>query len=309
MKILLLGGNGMLGSSIKNELKKKKFNFLSPNSKELDLTNQNQIQTLCSKMKFSHIINCAGRVGGILDNYSNQIDYYEKNMEINYNLIKASKKNKIKNFINFGSSCMYPKNINTKMSEDLLMTGPLEESNFTYALTKINAAYYLKAIREKYNYNYTTLIPCNLFGENDKFQLETAHLIPAIINKVYNAKMNNLKEITIWGSGQVKREFLYVKNVSDFIIKHLNKNTQFPAFLNIGASKDYSIISYYKQIIKLFNIKLKITKDLNKPEGIKRKLIDSKNARKNFEWKVKYDLTYGLNKTILFYKKNYVSII
>ena len=309
MKILLLGGNGMLGSSIKNELKKKKINFLSPNSKELDLTKQNQIQSLLSKIEFSHIINCAGRVGGILDNYSNQIEYFEKNMEINYNLIKASKKNKIKNLINFGSSCMYPKNINKKMAEDLLMTGPLEESNFTYALTKINAAYYLKAIREKYNYNYTTLIPCNLFGENDKFKLDVAHLIPAIINKVHNAKINNLKEINIWGSGSVKREFLYVKNVSEFVVKHVYMNTQFPTFLNIGASKDYSIISYYKKIMKLFNVKLKIIKDLNKPEGIKRKLIDSKNAKKNFKWKVKYDLNYGLNKTINFYKKNYVSII
>lgn len=309
MKILLLGGSGMLGSSIKDYLIANKLDFYSPSSKQLDLTKQKKIQLLLKNSNFTHVINCAGRVGGILDNLNNQIDYFEQNMEINYNLIKACKINKIKNFINFGSSCMYPKNIDTKMSEKILMSGPLEETNLTYALTKINAAYYLKAIRDKYDYNYTTFIPCNLFGENDKFDLNTAHLIPAIINKVYQAKLNGINEIAIWGTGNVKREFLYVKNISEFIIKHLKENTKFPEFLNLGASKDYSIISYYNEIIQLFGVKLKINKDLSKPEGIKRKLIDSSLAKKKFQWRVIYDLKYGLNETIDYYKKNYVSVI
>ena len=296
----------MLGKSILNSFKKEKIKIFSPNRNELNLFSRRKIENYLKKNRFTHVINCAARVGGILDNTNNQILYYESNMEMNYNLIYTCKKFEIKNFLNLGSSCMYPKNYNKKMNEKMLMTGPLEETNFTYALSKLSAAYYLNSIRSKYNFNYSTLIPCNLFGPYDKFDEIKSHLIPAIINKLQKAKKYKENQIVLWGNGKVKREFLYIENLSNYIVKLVLNNVSLPPFLNLGASKDHSVLFYYKKIMDLSNLNLKIVYDLSKPDGMKRKLIDSSLAINKYGWKVNFDLDYGIKKTIKFYKNNYV---
>lgn len=306
MNILLLGGSGLVGSSVKENIKKKKLSYTAPSRRELNLFSYNKIKNYLNVNKITHVINCAAKVGGILDNQNNQIKYYEENNELNYNIIKACKNYKIQNFINLGSSCMYPKTYLSKMSENHLMSGPLEETNFTYALSKISAAYYLNSIRNEMNLNYTTLIPCNLFGIKDKFDLQRAHLIPAIIAKIYKAKINNEKKIMIWGSGKPKREFLFVDNVAEYIVTSIIHDIKFPPFLNIGANKDYSVKQYYEIVMKLMKIKLKIEYDSSKPDGMKRKLIDSSLAIKKYNWRVKYSLEDGIKKTIGFFLKNNV---
>lgn len=252
----------------------------------------------------THVINCAGKVGGILDNYLNQIDYFRENNEINYNLISSSYEEGIKNFLNLSSSCMYPSNFMSKMSEKMLMLGNLEVTNFGYAIAKLTAANYVKLIRDKFKYNYSNVIPCNLYGPNDNFTDNTSHLIASIIKKVSYAKKNNINSIEVWGDGTPKREFLYIDDLVKFLFNSINKNYHIPSFLNIGFGKDYSVNDYYKKVMKIYNYKVKLVYNSNKPNGVKRKLLDISLAKKEFKFKPKTNLEKGLENTIKYYENS-----
>jgi nucleoside-diphosphate-sugar epimerase len=304
--ILLAGASGMLGQAIYKNLKKKGKKIFCPSSKKLNLKNFLLVKKYLKKNKINYVINCAGKVGGILDNKNNQTLYYQENLEINYNLIKASYEIGIKNFMNIGSSCMYPKNIPKKIKEKELLNGYLEDTNFGYGLAKLNAALYLNLLRKNSNINYFTIIPCNLFGENDNFNPKSSHLIPAIIKKIFDLKKSKRKIITIWGDGQVKREFLYVDDIAVFITKIVNKKIKPPAFLNVGYGKDFTITQFYKMVMKITNCDYQIRYEKSKPSGMKRKLIDSSLAKNKYSWKPKNTIIQGINKTIDFYEKNYL---
>ena len=210
MRVLLLGGNGFVGESIKKFLTKKKISFYAPSSKKLNLKEINQIESFLTKKKISHIINSAGKVGGILSNIKNQKGFFEDNMEINYNLLKTAGKHNIVNIINIGSSCMYPKIYKNKMKENYLMSGYLEDTNFGYGLAKLVSSFYLKILKEKNNLNYTTIIPCNLYGPKDNFDPKSSHLIAAIIQKIFTAIKNKESSIEVWGGWVVKKRiFVY----------------------------------------------------------------------------------------------------
>lgn len=252
----------------------------------------------------THVINCAGKVGGILDNYLNQIDYFRENNEINYNLISSSYEEGIKNFLNLSSSCMYPSNFMSKMSEKMLMLGNLEVTNFGYAIAKLTAANYVKLIRDKFKYNYSNVIPCNLYGPNDNFTDNTSHLIASIIKKVSYAKKNNINSIEVWGDGTPKREFLYIDDLVKFLFNSIDKNYHIPSFLNIGFGKDYSVNDYYKKVMKIYNYKVKLVYNSNKPNGVKRKLLDISLAKKEFKFKPKTNLEKGLENTIKYYENS-----
>tara|TARA_X000000950_G_C13886944_1_gene649257 strand:- start:671 stop:1600 length:930 start_codon:yes stop_codon:yes gene_type:complete len=302
--VLLLGSNGFLGTRVKKIFKNKKCLFLDPDRKILDLKKIQKINIFLKKNRVTHIINCAGKVGGILDNSRNQIDFYRENNEINYNLISSSFDLGIRNFLNLSSSCMYPNNFDSKINENKIMTGKLESTNFGYAMAKLSAASYIKLIRDKYHYNYSNIIPCNLYGPNDKFDKDKSHLIASIIRKVSKAKKNMDKSIEVWGDGSPKREFLYVDDLANFIFSSIKKNYFLPTYLNIGYGKDYTVTQYYKKVMKLYKYKVKLTYDLKKPNGIKRKLLDISLAKKDFKFYPSTNLNTGLIKTIKYYENS-----
>ena len=302
MNILVLGSSGFLGSRVKNIFKRKNVDIFSPKKIELNLFNLGHTKRYLKKNKITHIINCAGKVGGILDNSLNQLDYYRENNEINYNIITASYDVGVKNFLNLSSSCMYPHHYKVKMNEDKLMTGKLEESNLGYAMAKLSAAYYIKLINEKNCLNYSNLIPCNLFGPFDNFQENYSHLLASIIRKVITAKKNQDKSIEVWGDGKPKREFLFVDDLANFIFDIINNNYILPTFLNVGYGKDYSVKDFYKIVMGICNYKVKLHYDLTKPNGITRKLIDSSLAKNNYNYKVSTSLEDGIKKTIKYYE-------
>lgn len=304
MKVLLLGGSGFVGGSIKKFLIKKKIKFYAPSSKKLDLKKINKIENFLIKKKISHIINSAGKVGGILSNIENQKKFFEDNMEINYNLLKAASENSVSNIINIGSSCMYPKIYKNKMSENYLMNGYLEDTNFGYGLAKLVSSFYLKILKENNSLNYTTIIPCNLYGPKDNFDPKSSHLIAAIIQKIFTAIKNKEQSIEVWGDGLSKREFLYVDDFAEFVVNLVKSKLKFPDFLNIGYGADFTVKQYYKKIINLVNPKIKIFFNKKYPSGMKRKLIDSSLAKKIYKWSPKTSLDKGLIKTIKYYENN-----
>ena len=304
MKVLLLGGSGFVGGSIKKFLIKKKIKFYAPSSKKLDLKKINKIENFLIKKKISHIINSAGKVGGILSNIENQKKFFEDNMEINYNLLKAASKHNVANIINIGSSCMYPKIYKNKMKENYLMSGYLEDTNFGYGLAKLISSFYLKILKKNNNLNYTTIIPCNLYGPKDNFDPKSSHLVAAIIQKIFTAIKNKEQSIEVWGDGLSKREFLYVDDFAEFVVSLVKSKLKFPDFLNIGYGTDFTVKQYYKKIINLVNPKIKIVFNKKYPSGMKRKLIDSSLAKKIYKWSPKTSLDKGLIKTIKYYENN-----
>ena len=304
MKVLLLGGSGFVGGSIKKFLIKEKINFYAPSSKKLDLKKINKIENFVKKKKISHIINSAGKVGGILSNIENQKRFFEDNMEINYNLLKVASEHRISNIINIGSSCMYPKIYQNKMNENYLMSGYLEDTNFGYGLAKLVSSFYLKILKKNNNLNYTTIIPCNLYGPKDNFDPKSSHLIAAIIQKIFTAIKNKEQSIEVWGDGLSKREFLYVDDLAEFLVNLVKSELKFPDFLNVGYGTDFTVKQYYKKIINLVNPKIKIVFNKKYPSGMKRKLIDSSLAKKIYKWSPKTSLDKGLIKTIKYYENN-----
>ena len=300
--ILLLGSNGFVGSRVNNIFTNRKFKILDPDKNALNLKNIQKIKKFLKENRVTHIVNCAGKVGGIQDNFLNQLDYFRDNYEINYNLISASLDQGINNFLNLGSSCMYPKNFDIKMSEKKLMSGELEPTNFGYAMAKLTAASYIKIIKDKYKSNYCTIIPCNLYGPNDNFSKNKSHLVASIIRKVSEAKKNKEKSIDVWGDGSPKREFLYVDDLANFIYSVIKNNYVLPTFLNIGYGKDYTVNQFYKKIMSIYNYKVNLKYNLKKPNGIKRKLLDISLAKNKFNYYPKTDLDIGLMKTIKYYE-------
>lgn len=298
----MAGSNGFVGRNLIKIFFKKKYNVLCPDKRTLDLKNIKKLKNFLYRNKVTHIINCAGKVGGILENSLNQIDFYRENNELNYNLISSSLDLGIKNFINLGTSCMYPNNYLSKMSERDLMTGKLEPTNFGYAMSKLSASSYVKLINEKFGYNYSNIIPCNLYGPYDNFDGNKSHLIASIINKTSKAKKNSHNFIEIWGDGSPRREFLYIDDLVNFIFLSVSKNYHLPVFINIGYGKDYSVKQYYKKIMDMFNYKVKLVYNLKKPNGIKRKLLNISLAKKLFDYEPKINLETGLRKTIKFYE-------
>ena len=305
MRVLITGGYGFVGSSLFFNLKRsKRLSIFRFKSKEFDLRKSLDTKKLINKYKPDLIINCAGKVGGILENYNKNLEFLNHNFIVNYNLINISKDLKIPKFLNLSSSCIYAYK-KGKIKEEDFLNGPFEKTNEGYAFGKAFAQK-LTSLHDdpKNGFYYKTLIPCNLFGENDNFNEHSSHLIPAIINKINEAKKNNYNNITIFGDGTPKREFMYIKNLENIIFQIIKKNLfqKLPCFLNIGMGKDLTVYQYHKIISNIMKYKVKFIYDLSKPNGIKRKLLDTSQMKK-LGFKTPYSLDYGLKKTINFYKK------
>ena len=292
----------MVGSAILHIIKKNKsFNVINCNRKDLDLTNQGLVDKWFQKNKPEIVINAAGRVGGILDNSTYQSDYLYTNAMIGLNLINSSLKHEIKQFINLGSACIYPKRVSQPIKEDSLLSSKLEESNEGYAIAKITCLKYCQYIKEKYNKNFISVQPTNLYGVGDNFDLKSSHVLPALVKKFTLAKENKLKSVEIWGTGKQKREFLNVNDLAGAILFLLNKKIK-DDYLNIGSGEQISIKQLTMTIKKIIGYKGKVFFNKDYPDGVKKRMVDSKLINK-LGWRAKIKLKTGLNEYCAYYYK------
>lgn len=295
-KIYLAGHRGMVGSSILKKLKKSGYkNIIVQTRHQLDLRDQKKVMNFFKKNSFQFVIIAAAKVGGIYANDTYKADFIYENLVIQNNIIYSSFVSGIKNIIFLGSSCIYPKNSKQPIKESYLLTGELERTNEPYAVAKIAGIKLCESFNSQYGTNYKCLMPCNIYGPNDNYDLKNSHFFPALISKTYDAIKKNKKELVVWGSGQPKRELMYSGDLADACLFFLKKKTK-ETLINIGSSEERTISEYAKFIIKKFNTKLKIKFDKSKKDGMKRKILDCSIANK-YGWKPKYSLDYGFEKT------------
>jgi GDP-L-fucose synthase len=291
-KIFLAGHKGLVGSAIYRALKKNNYkNILVADRKELDLTDQKKTYQFLKKNKPKSIIIAAAKVGGIKVNSQLKGNFIYENLTIQNNLIHGAHLNKINNLIYLGSSCIYPKKCKQPIKEDYLLTGPLEKTNEPYAIAKIAGLKMCESYNYQFKRNYKCLMPCNTYGPNDNYNLNTSHFYPAILKKIHQATIKNKKFIELWGSGKPKRELIYVDDIAEACIYFMNKKIDEP-FINIGSGKEKSIKEFAKFAIKLINPKLKIKFNKAKIDGTLRKILDNKKSN-NYGWKPKIDLREG----------------
>tara|TARA_B100001059_G_C17825857_1_gene581310 strand:+ start:2457 stop:3389 length:933 start_codon:yes stop_codon:yes gene_type:complete len=294
-KIYIAGHKGMVGSAILRNLTRKGFkNIIYKTSKELDLRIQKDVEDFIEFEKPSFIIDAAAVVGGIWANNEYRYKFLMDNMLIQNNLINAAIKNKIKNFIFLGSSCIYPKFADQPIIEESLLTGALEKTNQWYAVAKISGVKLIEAIREQFGYNYVSLMPTNLYGPNDNYDLKTSHVLPALLRKFHEAKINN-EDVELWGTGNPLRDFLHVDDLADAVVFIMdNQKNEF--LYNIGSGEEISINNLANLIKEKISFKGKIKYNSAFPDGTPRKILDSSKVNK-LGWKPKISLDLGVEKT------------
>jgi len=310
-KIFLAGHNGLVGSSIFKKIKSS-FNVVTRDKSDLDLRNRDLVDNFFNSEKPSTVILAAAKVGGIKANYENPVDFLLQNLEIQNNVISLSCKHNVKNFIFLGSSCIYPKLSTVPISEDQLLTGPLEETNRAYALAKIAGIELINSYNKQYEKSWISLMPCNLYGENDNFDPKTSHVLPALIRKIYFAKVNNEKKVKIWGSGNPKREFLHSDDLANAIefIMNLNDNDLTQAaktnnsLINIGTGYDIKINDLAKLIGEVMDYEFEIVNDLSEPDGTLLKTLDTRKIN-NLGWMPKISLRDGISSVVEYFKENH----
>ena len=304
-KIFVAGHNGLVGSAVLRSLKKKKFkNIIVKNKRELDLFDQRKVEIFLKKHKPKVVIISAAKVGGIKANNKFRADFIRENLQIQSNLIHGCHMNNINNVIFLGSSCVYPKNCKLPIKEEYLLSGKLEETNEPYAIAKIAGIKMCESYNRQYKRKYISLMPTNTFGPGDNYNSENSHFIPAILKKIYEAKINNKKYINLWGTGKSKRELIYVDDLADAIVFFMNKKTKH-TLINIGTSKDYSIKQISNKIIKILNFNLKIKFNNNsKFDGVKRKVLSTKLAN-SYGWRHKIKFDKAIIETYRDLEKNY----
>lgn len=301
--IFIAGQEGMVGSAVLKLIKNdKSYHVLNSNKKSLDLTNQASVNKWFKRNKPEIVVNAAGKVGGILDNSLFKSEYLYANAMIGLNLVNASHMYNVKKFINLGSACIYPKNVEQPISEEQLLSSKLEMTNEGYALAKIAVLKYCQYLKQKYNKNFISLQPANLYGEGDNFDLKASHVLPALVKKFINAKEKKLKSVEIWGSGNVKREFLNVKDLANAIIFMIKKKVHHD-YLNIGSGEDITIRDLAKTICEITNYKGKIFFNKDYPDGVKQRKLNS-NKIKKMGWSPKIKLKKGLKDYCSYYIKD-----
>ena len=302
-RIFVTGHKGLVGSAVIRRLNHYGYkNILYIEKKILDLRNQQKVFSFFKKNKIDAVINAAGKVGGIYANNNYKADFIYDNLAIQNNVIHACFQNKVKSLIFLGSSCIYPRNSKQPIKENYLLTGELEKTNEPYAIAKIAGIKMCESYNFQYKTNYKCLMPCNLYGPNDNYDLKTSHFFPALLAKAINAKKNKKNKIIVWGTGKPKRVLMYVDDLADACIYFLNKKTK-ESLINVGSGYDLRIIDIVKFILKKLNINCKIVLDRSKSDGTPRKIIDSSIAKK-YGWFTKINLNDGFDLTFNSYKKN-----
>ncbi len=296
LKIFLAGHNGMVGSSILRKLKLNNYiNIHLVDKKKLNLLDQKKVYKYLKRIKPKIVIIAAARAGGIYANSTNKAKFIFENLQIQNNLIHGSYLAGVKNLIFLGSSCVYPKDMSKPINEDALLSGKLELTNDSYAISKIAGLTMCRDYSNNYKLNYKSLMPTNLYGPGDNYDSLNSHFFPALIKKIYNAKLKNKKKITLWGSGNPKRELMYVDDLADAVIYFMNKKFK-EAYLNIGTGKDYSVKWYANFVSEKLNYKVFIDFDKSMPGGTKRKVLNTKLSKK-YDWMPKISLNEGFKLT------------
>ena len=293
----------MVGSAILKLIKKKKFKIINCKRSDLNLVDQQKVEKWFKKNKPDIVINAAGRVGGILDNSKYIDEYIYTNTMIGFNLLNSAHNNGVKKFINLGSACIYPRNSKQPIKEDYLLSSKLEKTNEGYALAKISTLKYCEYLNKRYKKNFISLQPANLYGEGDNFDLKSSHVIPALIRKFHHAKINLKKTVEVWGSGNIKREFLNVDDLASSIIFILNKKIK-QSYVNVGSDDYLTIKDLSKVIKKITNYKGKIVFNRKYPDGVRKRKLDT-SILDILGWKSKIRIQNGLTKYYEYFIKNY----
>ncbi|MGV9003525.1 GDP-L-fucose synthase family protein [Flavobacterium sp.] len=302
-KIYIAGHRGMVGSAIWNALQKKGYtNLVGKTSRELDLRNQQAVEEFFKSEKVAIVIDAAARVGGILANNNYPYTFLMENMQIQNNLIDTALKQDVEKFIFLGSSCIYPKLASQPLKEECLLTSSLEPTNEWYAIAKISGVKSCQAIRKQFEKDFVSLMPTNLYGPNDNFDLQTSHVLPAMIRKFHEAKISGNQPVTLWGSGSPMREFLHVYDMADAVVYAL-ENQLDEHLYNIGTGIDLTIKELAEQIQKTVGHQGEIIWDSSKPDGTPRKLMDV-SKMKTKGWSAKISLQNGIASTYDWFLQN-----
>lgn len=311
-KIYIAGHRGLVGSAIVRQLESRGFtNLLMRTHKELDLTNQAQVQSFFKQEQPDYVILAAAKVGGIYANNTYPADFIYQNMMIEANVINSAYENKIKRLLFLGSTCIYPKAVKQPMQEEAMLTDVLEPTNEPYALAKIAGIKLCESYNRQYGTDFRSVMPTNLYGINDNFHPENSHVIPALMQRLHQAKLNNDKEVVVWGTGKAMREFLYVDDMAQaslFVLEldeqTYKANTQpMLSHINVGTGKDITIREMAETMKQVVAYKGKLTFDTTKLDGAPRKLIDVTRLE-NMGWKYSINLEDGLTNTYKWYLEN-----
>lgn len=294
-KIYIAGHGGMVGSAIRRKLLAEGYsNLVVRASKSVDLRNQAQTQQFFTNEKPAYVFMAAAKVGGILANNTYRADFLYDNLMMTTNVIHAAHQNGVKKLLYLGSSCIYPKFADQPILEASLLTGSLEPTNQPYAIAKITGVELCQSFRHQYGSNFIAVMPTNLYGPNDNYDLQNSHVLPALIRRFHVAKKEKLPQVTIWGTGSPKREFMHVDDLADacfFLMQHYND----PDIINIGVGKDISILELAQLIQSVVGFEGTIKHDLTKPDGTPRKLLDVSKLN-SLGWKAKVQLREGIQK-------------
>lgn len=302
-KIYIAGHRGMVGSAIWRQLEQEGYNnLIGKSSKELDLRNQQAVAEFFQAEKPDVVIDAAARVGGIMANSTYPYQFLMENLQIQNNLIESSLAHDVQKFIFLGSSCIYPKLAPQPLKEEYLLTGSLEPTNDAYALAKIAGIKACEAIRKQFGKDYVSLMPTNLYGTHDNFDLATSHVLPAMIRKFHDAKLNNHAPVTLWGTGSPLREFLFVDDMAASVIFAL-ENVLPEHLYNVGTGEDLSIKALAETMQKIVGHQGSIAWDSSKPDGTPRKLIDISKMHE-LGWKHKVELEEGIKRTYQWFLEN-----
>jgi len=302
-KIYIAGHRGMVGSAIHRRLLQEGFsNFVLRTSAELDLRNQEAVNSFFGDEKPAYVFLAAAKVGGILANNIYRAEFLYDNLQIQNNTIHAAWKNGVKKLMFLGSSCIYPKMAPQPLKEDYLLTGLLEPTNEPYAIAKIAGIKMCDAYRAQYGCDFISVMPTNLYGPNDNYDLNSSHVLPALIRKFHEAKIKNEPFVTIWGSGTPKREFLFADDLADACYFLMQRYSE-AGFVNIGTGVDLEVQSLAKLIASIIGYKGEIRHDLSKPDGTPRKLMDV-NKLSVMGWQYQTSLEAGIEKAYADFLKN-----
>ncbi|NIT56657.1 MAG: NAD-dependent epimerase/dehydratase family protein [Aliifodinibius sp.] len=302
-KIYIAGHRGMVGAATLQLFQSNGYsNIVTKPSDELDLRNQQSVNEFIEQEKPDIIVLAAARVGGILANDLNPYPFLYDNLTIQSNVINAAHENDVEHLVFLGSSCIYPKHAPQPIKEEYLLTGPLEPTNHWYAIAKIAGIKLCEALNRQYGRNYVSLMPTNLYGPGDNFDLKTSHVVPAIIRKFHEAAENGQLPVTLWGTGQPKREFLHVRDLAKAILFTVENRLKGDIY-NVGTGKDISIKELATLIQKITGHHGEITWDTSKPDGTPRKLLDVTKMHSH-GWRHNIELQDGLTKTYQWYLQN-----
>ncbi|KGF67629.1 nodulation protein NolK [Hoeflea sp. BAL378] len=284
MKILLTGGNGMVGRNIRDQADSGRHDLVAPPSRELDLTDAAATDAYVARLEPDMIIHAAGRVGGIQANMAHPVEFLVENLDMGRNIVMAARKAGVPRLLNIGSSCMYPRAAPNPLEESAVLTGELEPTNEGYALSKVMTARLCDYVRRSQpELAYKTLIPCNIFGIHDKFDPAVSHLLPAIIRKIDEARRTGAGSVEIWGSGEARREFMFASDLAHGIWTAVTRFDDLPGMMNMGVGQDHSINDYYAAVARVIGWHGTFTHDLSKPVGMKQKLV-SVELQRQFGW-------------------------